>query len=130
MLSHEERIPEQITDEWMAAFNAQFDIDRLPGCIGSIETEEWLEQPAGVPVSSREFVSNDLMNGASWRQKLSGTVIEIARTNLPGGAIVPVLALWEAQVNLPDDQSIPLADGRTVLVRLDRLAGQTISLSF
>jgi hypothetical protein len=113
-------LPEDIDEAWLAEFNAQYaDKDYT----ATVTTEDWLTQPEGA-IGSAYYDLDDAMGADGWWQTISGKVFKAAHTNVPhyqDTGFANVLALSEASILSPDGSARPLAEGRLVLVRLDRL---------
>lgn len=120
-------IPEKVTKDWLDDFNNTYAIEKHEACV---TTEDWLEQPVNA-IGSGYFILSDAMGADGWWQTIRGTVHGAANTNVPhytDTGFADVLALTDARIIKPDGSERVLAEGRLVLIRLDRIKESQISL--
>lgn len=121
---------EQYDVEWRDHFNAQYAATQTnadafelePKAIATVVVEDWLEQQFPHQASSY-FRLQDQMGPDGWAQRIRGKVFKADETSLPpevGGGTQPVLALYDAERIDASGTIVPLADGMTVLIRLER----------
>jgi len=106
--------------EWLNRFNEQY---ANKGFTATVTVQDWLEQPKG-EIGSAYYELKDAMGGNGWWQTISGKVYNAGYTNIPhyhDTGFANVLALTDASLRQPDGSLRLLAEGRLVLVRLDRL---------
>jgi hypothetical protein len=112
--------PNEADMEWISRFNEQY---ANKGFTATVTVQDWLEQPVG-EIGSAYYELKDAMSGDGWWQTISGKVYNAGYTNIPhyhDTGFANVLALTDASLQQPDGSSHLLAEGRLVLVRLDRL---------
>jgi hypothetical protein len=113
-------VPCPITEEWIEEFNDRFAYREYTT---TVRVQDWLEQPDHV-YGSGYFTLEDEMGDDGWWQGITGNVHNATYTNVPhyqDTSFVHVLALTDARLQEQSGNERLLADGRLVLVRLDRL---------
>lgn len=125
----------QPTQQWMEEVTDKFgaQVDENTGELTARYTvrasvEDWLVQPRDHEASSY-FTVDDMMGPDGWKQTIQGRFFRADETHLPqalGGNIAPVLAIFDAEVVRPDGETQKIGEGRTVLVRLERMTGQEV----
>lgn len=120
-------VPAEIDEAWMITFTKQFSGGEH---VATIAVQDWLEQPLN-EFGSGYFKLQDQMGNDGWWQTITGKVVDASRTNVPhyhDTDTANVLALIEASLQLPDGSKELLAEGRLVLIRLDRLKSPVIRI--
>lgn len=124
-------VPENIDQAWLDWFNQQYAAqDRVV----SVSVEDWLEQPeydrglAHFDIKSEIARDDNGDTDMGQPHALSGTMHAAKYLNLTQyeGKVALVLILTDVSLQLPDDDKKLLADGRVILVRLDKLRKITI----
>jgi hypothetical protein len=113
-------VPDDIDQAWLDEFNEQY---ANKDFTATVIVEDWLEQPEG-EMGSAYFSLDDRMSSDGWWQNISGKVYNAGYTNVPhyeDTGFANVLALTDANLLQHDGTPRPLAEGRLVLVRLDKL---------
>jgi hypothetical protein len=118
-------VPEEVDQAWLDRFNKQYAEYNYGDFTATVAAEDWLSQPPEPGgYGSAYHILEDEMGPNGWWQTISGKIYDVGYTNIPhyhDTGFANVLALFEASLQLPNDSSRSLAEGRFVLIRLDRL---------